>query len=300
MQKKRQGYKEQDMENISLLEKATKQKKSIGSLLNILRYLVLTIWLVFAVFPLFWMFICSLKSDAEVVSTVLNFTPTISNYQIVLFRPDSNYIKAFFQNFVVSGGAILLTIIAGVPAAYAFARYDFKNKEGWAFQILSFKFAPEILVILPIFMIFQRLGLYDTYFGLIWVYQLITMPLLIWVVRGYFEDISVEIEQAAQLDGYTWYEVFFKILLPLIKPGLVAASLLAFIFAWNSFTFPLILSGVRVQTITITSLRFLASDSVHYGQVAVAAIIAVLPEIIICLFIQKHLVRGLSFGAVKG
>jgi multiple sugar transport system permease protein len=288
------------MDTITALEKATKNKKTIDTVMNILRYLVLTVWLVFAIFPLFWMFICSLKSDAEVVSTVFKFTPTISNYSIVLFRPDSNYIKAFLQNFVVSGGAILLTIIAGVPAAYAFARYDFKNKEGWAFQILSFKFAPEILVILPIFMIFQRLGLYDTYFGLIWVYQLITMPLLIWVVRGYFEDISVEIEQAAQLDGYTWYEVFFKILLPLIKPGLVAASLLAFIFAWNSFTFPLILSGVHVQTITITSLRFLASDSVHYGQVAVAAIIAVLPEILICLFIQKHLVRGLSFGAVKG
>jgi multiple sugar transport system permease protein len=288
------------MDNVIALEKATKNKKTIDTVMNVLRYVVLTIWLVFAVFPLFWMFICSLKSDAEVVSTVFNFTPTISNYSIVLFRPDSNYIKAFMQNFIVSGGAILLTVIAGVPAAYAFARYDFKNKEGWAFQILSFKFAPEILVILPVFMIFQRLGLYDTYFGLIWVYQLITMPLLIWVVRGYFEDISVEIEQAAQLDGYTWYEVFFRILLPLIKPGLVAASLLAFIFAWNSFTFPLILSGVRVQTITITSLRFLASDSVHYGQVAVAAIIAVLPEILICLFIQKHLVRGLSFGAVKG
>jgi multiple sugar transport system permease protein len=288
------------MKDITALEKATKRKKTVDAAINILRYLILTIWLVFAVFPLFWMFICSLKSDAEVVSTVFKFTPTLSNYSIVLFRPDSNYIKAFLQNIIVSGGAILVTIIAGVPAAYAFARYDFKNKEGWAFQILSFKFAPEILVILPVFMIFQRLGLYDTYFGLIWVYQLITMPLLIWVVRGYFEDISVEIEQAAQLDGYTWYEVFFKILLPLIKPGLVAASLLAFIFAWNSFTFPLILSGVHVQTITITSLRFLASDSVHYGQVAVAAIIAVLPEIIICLFIQKHLVRGLSFGAVKG
>jgi multiple sugar transport system permease protein len=288
------------MNNVAALEKATKNKKTIGTALDVLRYGFLTIWLIFALFPLFWMFICSLKSDAEVVSTVFKFTPTISNYQVVLFRPDSNYILAFFQNLVVSGGAILLTIIAGVPAAYAFARYDFKKKEDWAFQILSFKFAPEILVILPVFMIFQRIGLYDTYFGLIWVYQLITMPLLIWVVRGYFEDISVEIEQAAQLDGYTWYEVFFKILLPLIKPGLVAAGLLAFIFAWNSFTFPLILSGVHVQTITITSLRFLASDSVHYGQVAVAAIIAVLPEIIICLFIQKHLVRGLSFGAVKG
>ena len=288
------------MDDTTVLEKAVEKKKVLGTILELCRYVVLTAWLIFAIFPLFWMLLCSFKSDAEVIKTVFKFSPTVSNYQAVLFRPDSNYIKAFLQNFVVSGGAILLTIIAGVPAAYAFARYDFKNKEGWAFQILSFKFAPEILVILPVFMIFQRLGLYDTYFGLIWVYQLITMPLLIWVVRGYFEDISVEIEQAAQLDGYTWYEVFFKILLPLIKPGLVAASLLAFIFAWNSFTFPLILSGVRIQTITITSLRFLASDTVHYGQVAVAALVAVLPEIVVCLFIQKHLVRGLSFGAVKG
>ena len=288
------------MEKTTALERAVARKKTTDITLEVIRNIVLTVWLIFAVFPLFWMFICSLKSDAEVVTTVFKFTPTFSNYYAVLFRPDSDYFKAFVQNFIVSGGAVLLTILAGVPAAYAFARYDFKNKEGWAFQILSFKFAPEILVILPIFMIFQGLGLYDTYFGLIWVYQLITMPLLIWVVRGYFEDISVEIEQAAQLDGYSWYEVFFRILLPLIKPGLVAAGLLAFIFAWNSFTFPLILSGVHVQTITITSLRYLASDSVHYGQVAVAALIAVLPEIVVCLFIQKHLVRGLSFGAVKG
>ena len=202
--------------------------------------------------------------------------------------------------FIVAGGAVLLTVVAGVPAAYGLARYNFKNKEDIAFTILSFKFAPEILVILPVFLIFRKIGLYDTYFGLIWVYQLITMPLLIWVVRGYFEDISVEIEQAAQLDGYRWYEIFFKILVPLVKPGLVSSALLAFIYAWNSFTFPLILSGFNVQTITITSLRYIASDSVHYGQVAVAATIAILPEIIACLFIQKHLVRGLSFGAVKG
>jgi len=288
------------MDNAGTLGKTVRWKRTRDIMFEIVRYFLLTVWLVFAIFPLFWMALMTLKSDAEVITTVFKFTPTAANYKFVLFRQDSDYIMAFIQNFIVSGGAILLTLIAGVPAAYAFARYDFKNKEGWAFQILSFKFAPEILVILPIFMIFQRINLYDTYFGLIWVYQLITMPLLIWVVRGYFEDINIEIEQAAQLDGYAWYEVFFKILLPLIKPGLVAASLLAFIFAWNSFTFPLILSGVRIQTITITSLRYLASDSVRYGNVAVASIVAVLPEIIICLFIQKHLVRGLSFGAVKG
>ncbi len=262
------------------------------------RNLILLVFASFSLFPLIWMIICTFKSDAEMYTTIFRFTPTLSNYKAVLVGTD--YFKAFLQNLVVAGGAVLLTVVAGVPAAYGLARYNFKNKEDIAFQILSFKFAPEILVILPVFLIFQKIGLYDTYFGLIWVYQLITMPLLIWVVRGYFEDISVEIEQAAQLDGYRWWEIFLKILLPLIRPGLVASGLLAFIFAWNSFTFPLILTGFNIQTITITSLRYIASDSVHYGQVAVAALVAITPEIIAALFIQKHLVRGLSFGAVKG
>ena len=273
--------------------------RKLGSCLGFIgSNLALIFFAIFALFPIIWMVICTFKSDAEMYNTVFVFTPTLANYREVLVGTD--YFKAFLQNIVVAGGAVLLTVVAGVPAAYGLARYNFKNKEDIAFQILSFKFAPEILVILPVFLIFQKIGLYDTYFGLIWVYQLITMPLLIWVVRGYFEDVSVEIEQAAQLDGYRWYEIFFKVLVPLVKPGLVSSALLAFIYAWNSFTFPLILSGFKVQTITITSLRYIASDSVHYGQVAVAALIAITPEIIACLFIQKHLVRGLSFGAVKG
>lgn len=286
---------------VEMLEKsrgAAQHRRFNAALGFIGRNLALLVFAIFALFPILWMIVCTFKSDAEMYTTVFRFSPTLANYQAVLVGTD--YIKAFLQNLVVAGGAVLLTVVAGVPAAYGLARYNFKNKEDIAFQILSFKFAPEILVILPVFLIFQQIGLYDTYFGLIWVYQLITMPLLIWVVRGYFEDISVEIEQAAQLDGYRWWEIFLKILLPLIKPGLVASGLLAFIFAWNSFTFPLILSGFRIQTITITSLRYIASDSVHYGQVAVAALVAITPEIIAALFIQKHLVRGLSFGAVKG
>ena len=278
-----------------------KSKKN-GQLYRVLeplgRNLVLTIFAIFSIFPLIWMLTLTFKSDAEMFTTVFIFTPTLENYRAVLL--ESDYLRAFFQNLIVAGGAVLVTVIAGVPCAYALARYDFKRKEGVAFQILSFRFAPEILVILPLFLIYQQIGLFDTYIGLIWVYQLITMPLLIWVVRGYFEDISVEIEQAAQLDGYAWYEVFFKTLLPLIKPGLMAAALLSFIFAWNSFTFPLILTGSQVQTITITALRYMASDTVRFGQVAVAATVAVLPAVIFVLFIQKHLVRGLSFGAVKG
>lgn len=286
------------MSNQQQLTDSSKNKSLLKILEPIGRNLGLTLFAMFALFPLVWMVICAFKSDAQMYNTVFVFQPTLENFRAVLIGTD--YFKAFFQNLVVAGGAVIITVIAGVPCAYALARYNFKKKEDVAFQILSFKFAPEIMVILPIFLIFQKVGLYDTFFGLIWVYQLITMPLLIWVVRGYFEDISVEVEQAAQLDGYTWYEVFFKTLVPLIKPGMVAAALLAFIFAWNSFTFPLILSGFKIQTITITALRYIASDTVHYGQVAVASTIAVLPEVIVALFIQKHLVRGLSFGAVKG
>ncbi|MFP3156191.1 carbohydrate ABC transporter permease [Lachnospiraceae bacterium ZAX-1] len=275
-----------------------KSKKAIKVLEPIGRNLGLTLFAMFALFPLVWMVLCAFKSDSQMYNTLFIFKPTLENFEKVLIGTD--YFKAFFQNLVIAGGAVIITVIAGVPCAYALARYNFKKKEDVAFQILSFKFAPEIMVILPIFLIFQKIKLYDSYLGLIWVYQLITMPLLIWVVRGYFEDISVEIEQAAQLDGYSWYEIFFKTLIPLVKPGMVAAALLAFIFAWNSFTFPLILSGFKIQTITITALRYIASDTVHYGQVAVASTIAVLPEVIVALFIQKHLVRGLSFGAVKG
>lgn len=259
----------------------------------------LTIYAIFAIFPLFWLVLLTFKSDAQMFNTTFLFTPTLENYRIVILE-GTDYMKAFLNNIIVSGGAVLLSLLVGVPGAYALARYNFSKKENLAFTILSFKFAPEILVILPLFMIYQKIGLYDTYFGLIWVYQLITLPLLIWVLRGYFEDISVEVEQAANLDGYTWYQVFFKILLPLIKPGLVASALLAFIFAWNSFTFPLLLSGFKIETVTVAALRYIGSDTVHYGQMAVAAAVAALPEVVLALLIQKHLVRGLSFGAVKG
>jgi multiple sugar transport system permease protein len=259
---------------------------------------LLLIYALFALFPLVWMIIMSLKPDSQMFTTTFIFSPTMENYSAVFLRSD--YSHFFFNNLIISILAVVLSLIVGVPAAYALARFQFKLKEDIAFTILSFRFAPEILVILPLFLIYQKTGLYDTYFGLIWVYQLITLPLLIWILRGYFEDISPDIEAAAQLDGYSWWQVFLKVLLPLVKPGLVAAGLLCFIFAWNAFTFPLLLSDARAQTSTVVALRFLASDTVHYGQVAAAATISALPEVILALIIQKHLVRGLSFGAVKG
>ena len=263
-----------------------------------LRNFILFLYALFALFPLIWMVILSFKPDEQMFTTTFIFSPTLENFQAVLSQ--EGFLRSLWNNLVVSGLAVVLSLIVGVPAAYALGRYQFKGREDIAFTFLSFRFAPEILVIIPLYLIYQKLGLIDSVFGLVWVYQLISLPLLIWILRGFFEDISPDIEGAAQLDGYSWWQVFFKILLPMVKPGIVAATLLCFIFCWNSFTFALQLGGASTQTSTVSMTRFLASDTVHYGWVAAAALLSALPGVILALLIQKHLVRGLSFGAVKG
>ena len=270
----------------------------LGQLGSIAKTILLLIYALFALFPLLWMLILSFKPDNEMFTTTFLFTPTLSNFQAVFSKSD--FLGTLWNNLVVSCLAVALSLLVGVPAAYALGRFDFKGKEDIAFTFLSFKFAPEILVIIPLYLIYQQLHLIDSILGLIWVYQLISLPLLIWILRGFFEDLSKDMEAAAQLDGYSWWQVFFKMLLPLVKPGLVAAGLLSFIFCWNSFTFALLLGGGHTQTSTVSMTQFLASDTVHYGWVAAAALVCALPEIILALLIQKHLVRGLSFGAVKG
>lgn len=269
-----------------------------GKTFEYLKNFALIIYAIFALFPLVWLVILSFKHDNEMFNTIFIFTPTLDNYRILFSNGD--FLGYFIDNLIVSIGAIILSIIVGVPAAYALARFNFKGRESIAFTFLSFRFAPEILVVLPIFLLYQKMGIYDTHFGLIWVFQVISLPLLIWILRGYFEDISIEMEHAARLDGYSQGQVFIKMILPLIKPGLVAASLLSFIFVWNNFTFSLLLAGQEVTTTTVAMLKYVSSDTVHYGQMAAAVLISSLPIIILALAIQKHLVRGLSMGAVKG
>lgn len=284
-------------------------EKSQGRFASVLSDAFLILYFIFALFPLFWMVLVSLKSGPELFTTQFVFTPTIDNYIAILFGDPSatagvvakqEFPRTFMNSLIASSGAVLISLVVGVPAAYALARYKFRGKEDLAFTFLSFRFAPELVVIIPLSVIYRQLGLYDTYFGIMWVYQLVTLPLLIWVLRSYFEDISPDIEHAAMLDGYSWWHVFFKILMPLVRPGLAAAALLAFIFAWNNFMFPLVLGGSSVQTVTVASLGYISSAQAYFNRMAAASVISSLPQIILALSIQRYLIRGLSFGAVKG
>lgn len=263
----------------------------------------------FTLFPIIWMGMMSLKSHADIISSVpkLIFSPTLENYKTIFFgghnvqfqTSRTDFLLYFKNSLIVTICSVSLSLLIGVPTAYALARFRFPLKEDIAFTYLSFRFAPEIAVIIPIYIIYQKLHLYNTYLGLILVYQLITLPLIIWILRGYFEDIPIEIEEAAKMDGCSWWGVFVKVALPLVKPGLVSTAILTFIFAWNNFIFGLILGAKETHPSTVGILGFISYESVLWGQMAAATMITILPPMILALVIQKYLVRGLTMGAVR-
>jgi multiple sugar transport system permease protein len=266
----------------------------------------------FFLFPIYWALLMAFKTQADTTAwpPKFFFAPTLDNFRVVLglggtssgeviAGASTSIIPALGHSLVISLGALVVSLVVGIPAAYALARYKFASRESIAFTFLSFRFAPELLVIIPLFVIFRNIRLYDSYAGMIWVYQLITLPLVVWIVRGYFEDIPLEVEEAAKVDGCNWWGTFRHVALPLAAPGISAALLLAFIYAWNNFIFVLILGGEHTQTVTLAALNFLSSEQQVYGQMAAAVVISVLPVLALALYGQKYLVRGLSLGAVK-
>jgi multiple sugar transport system permease protein len=276
--------------------------------------LILVLIFLFFLFPIYWALTMSFKTQPDTVTwpPKFVFSPTLDNYRVALGIGGAqgssviagaaglSILPALIHSLIVSGGALLVSLIVGVPAAYALARYRFRGRDSIAFTFLSFRFAPELLVIIPLFVIFRNLNLYDSYQGMIWVYQLITLPLIIWIVRGYFEDVPREVEEASKVDGCSWWGTFRHVAVPLAAPGIAAASLLAFIYAWNNFVFVLILGGEHTQTATLAALSYLSSEQQVYGQMAAAVLVSIVPILILSVYAQRYLVRGLSLGAVKG
>jgi multiple sugar transport system permease protein len=263
----------------------------------------------FLLFPVYWVTTMAFKSHDDILTwpPKFIFTPTLENFHNIttavrtarVGAVSTDFLKGFGNSLLVTISALIVSLVTGIPAAYALGRYRFKGKNDIAFTFLSFRFAPELLVIIPIYLIFQHIGLYDTYTGLVWVYQLITMPMVIWILMSYFEDVSVELEQASMVDGYPPLRTFWRIILPMAKPGIAAASLLAFIYAWNNFIFALILGSSKVQPVTVSALKFITAEKLRYGDIAAACILAAIPIFILSIYAQRYMVRGLSLGAVK-
>ncbi len=266
---------------------------------------LLLVWFVFSLFPILWMVLLALKTSAEQTSTYFVFTPTLENFGTVVSQRGTDltsvdFTRAILNSILNCGGAVIVSLVVGIPAAYAAGRWKYRGSEDLMFQMLSFRFAPELMVIVPLFVIYNQVGLFDSTFGQIWVLQLVSMPLVVWILRSYFQDLSPELEQAALLDGYTRKRAFVMVALPLVRPGIAAAALLAFIFAWNNYVFPLILTDSAATPVTVAVTKFLGGGGqAYYNLTAAAALIGALPPLVLALTIQRYLVRGLSFGAVK-
>ena len=277
---------------------------------RILRALALTLVVVFFMFPILWIVMMSFQTNETILQIPprVTFTPTLSNYQALITGKltsaagtlDVAFMKNLGNSVLLSVCSVAVALLLGVPAAYAFARHKFKGSEDIAFTLLSFRFAPPLLVLLPLTQYFQWMGLANTYIGLIWVYQLICLPLILWIVRGYFEDISADVEYAYRIAGHSWFATFRKIALPLAGPGIAAAGLLAFIFAWNNFVFALVLASADKQPVTVGALAFVTASGIQYGQIAAAIVLSIAPTLALALYAQRYLVEGLSLGAVKG
>ncbi len=277
---------------------------------RLIRGILITLVLVFFLFPIVWILLMSLQTNETIlrIPPLLVFTPIFDNYTALVTGQlrtaagslQLNFMQNLWNSVLLSSASVLLSLILGVPAAYAFARFKFRLGEDIAFTLLSFRFAPPLLVLLPLSLYFKDLGLTNTYIGLIWVYQLICLPLILWIVRGYFEDISPDIEHAYRIAGNSWWKTFRKIAVPLARPGIAAAGLLAFIFAWNNFVFALILASADKQPVTVGALAFVTASGIQYGQIAAAIVLSVTPTLALALYAQRYLVEGLSMGAVKG
>lgn len=267
------------------------------------------VFVAFILFPIFWIFLMSIKDFRDIIAypPTFVFTPTLRNYTQVLFGADtpgaatmvSDYTRFFRNSVIISGGAVALAALVGVPAAYALSRARFKARHSIAFTFLSFRFAPELAVILPLFVIYRQLGLYDTYQGMILAHQLIALPLVIWIMLSFFNDLPLEIEEAARVDGASVLQTLLFVALPIVRPGLASALIIAFIFSWNNLIFGLVLAGGQTQPATMAILQAMNFDQIKWGEMAAAAMVSAVPGMFIAVYFQRYLTRGLTMGAIK-
>lgn len=279
------------------------KKSGKGKARKIAAHIVLIVILCISLFPLYWMFNTAVKSSGEILSPhFIPKNPTIQNFIEVITGTGMavgglTYAR---NSLIVSTLAMLLSLCIGALAAYGLARSETKWSSRISMWILSTRMFPPAATIIPIFLMFRSLRLIDTYTGLVIAYVAYNLPFVTWMLKGFFVGIPKEIEESARVEGCSDFGAFVRISLPLIRPGLAVAGLFAFVYSWNEFLFALILTRVDVSTIPIQIASYQGVKGLIWGNMMAAAIVASVPGIILAFLAQKHLVRGLTLGAVKG
>lgn len=269
-------------------------------LMSWVSYLLTAIVVIFFLFPWLWVFSLGFKTRAEIMSPniVWLFSPTFSNFIEVLIT--KGYWRLIINSLIVAVTAVSLCILIGVPTAYAFSRFPIPGKESWFYMILTFRMAPAVVLALPLYVIFARMKILGTYGAPILAHCTFTLPFVIWLMRSFFDDVPKEIDAAAMTDGYSRWGAFYHAVLPLVKSGIVAVALFSIIFSWNEFLYGLILTSDLTRPVASQIPSLIRPHGTLWGEVCALATTASLPVAVLIFALQKQLVRGLSFGAVKG
>lgn len=276
---------------------ARKQRIALAAL----SYGLLALLTLAFVFPFAWVVGISLKTRLQSFAKppLLIWQPTFEHYVAVLGQAD--FLQAFFNSVTISAGAVLLSLVVGVPASYAFARFPFRGRGFLFFSLLVVRMLPPIAVLVPMYVLLNKAGLINTHLSVILAYTTFSLPLVVWIMRGYFEDLPRELEESAWVDGASRYAAFRMIVLPLARPGMVAATILCLLLAWNDFLFAAVLTNTDTRTLPVLMAAYSGGDTgIDWGPMAASGVLVVLPVILFGFAAQRHLVSGLSSGAVKG
>lgn len=268
---------------------------------NIALYVASAALLLVWAFPIIWAVIVSFKSETEVLAYPprVIFEPTLDNYHDAIFGGFS-ILPSFFTSFVLSTLTTVLTILFAVPAAYAFARLRLRGKKLMGFYTLATQMVPPVGLVIPYFLILNRIGWLDTYQGMVTVYLTFSLPFAIWLLVSYMEDIPREMEEAAFLDKANRFQALWYVILPQVRGGIGVTVIFIFLNAWNEFLFAVQLGGNTVRPVTVAMYNFVSVEQTLWAKLSAAALVAMLPMIIIGLAAQRQIVKGLTVGAVKG
>jgi ABC-type glycerol-3-phosphate transport system permease component len=271
----------------------------------IISYVVIGVMIFAAFFPILWTLMTSLKPhlDAFKMPPVWTFKPTLSSYKMLFFGTSAlgvDFVRYCVNSLIITLLATFVSLAAGLPCAYGFSRFRFKGSKHFSLIILITRMLPPIGTAIPLFLIFTKFNLVDTHLGLILAYTTITIPFTVWMLRSFIDEIPVEIEESAIIDGCSRLTALIRILIPALAPGLASTAVYAFILAWNDFSFAIVLTNRNARTLPLISMAFMTEEGIMWGPMSAAIIVALLPPIFFFILTQKHITRGLTMGSVKG
>lgn len=264
-----------------------------------LRWALLLLALAFFLAPVLWIAMTSFKTQREVFSFPPVFWPEqidLRNFRATLSGSGG---RALQDSMIVASGATVLSLLVGVPAAYSISRFRIGG-DHLPLWILSIRMFPPVVAAIPLFLLYRQIGLLDSYLGLTLAYLTFNVPFVVWMMKGFFDDLPGELEDAALVDGANRWQAFVRIALPLSVPGLVSTALLCFVFAWNEFLLALFLTRTSVITLPVALSSLVGGHETLWGQIGALAVIAMLPVVLLAVVLQRYVVRGLTLGAVKG